>query len=133
MGFGQAISTCLRKYATFQGRARRSEFWWWVLLLFVIGIITNLLDNVFGTNINYSAYDTLSSLKISQGGWISAIVGLALFIPTLAVSVRRLHDTGKSGWWWWLNVLCCIGSLILLIFYVTKSDPMPNKYGDVPA
>jgi uncharacterized membrane protein YhaH (DUF805 family) len=64
---------------------------------------------------------------------LESIWALVILLPGIAVAVRRLHDTGKSGWWWWLNIICCIGGLILFIFYVQKSDPIENKYGPVPA
>jgi len=131
MGFADAIKTVFGKYATFEGRASRSEFWWWVLFLFILQVISNILDGLFGTKINYSASGAVST-NINNVGWLSLVVGLILIIPTIAVSVRRLHDTDKSGWWWWLNVVCCIGGLILLIFYVSPSTPGPNRFGAQP-
>ena len=59
--------------------------------------------------------------------------GLAILLPTISVSVRRLHDTDRSGAWWWLNFLCCVGGIILLIFYIMPSTPGPNRFGDGPA
>lgn len=132
MGFVEAVKSVFGKYATFSGRASRSEFWWWVLFLIILQIAAMILDNIFGTKINYDAGSTLSSLKIQGVGWVGALVSLALIIPTLAVSVRRLHDTGKAGWWWLLNLVCCIGGLILFIFYLTPSTPGDNKYGPQP-
>ena len=69
-------------------------------------------------------------------GWVSALTGVVLFLPTISVSVRRLHDTDHSGWWWWLqllNVLCFLGTLILVFgFYIKPSDPGDNSYGPPP-
>jgi uncharacterized membrane protein YhaH (DUF805 family) len=125
MGFGQAVSTCFSKYATFSGRARRSEFWWWMLLLLIISLITNGLDFSLGLHI------TGGSGKTSPG-WIASIVGLVLLVPTLAVTFRRLHDTGRSGWWWLLSLICCIGTILLWIFCLSDSAPGPNQYGPNP-
>jgi uncharacterized membrane protein YhaH (DUF805 family) len=75
MGFGQAISVVFSKYATFEGRARRSEYWWWVLFQFLASLLTCWIP------------------------LINAIASLALLLPTLAVGIRRLHDTNRSGWY----------------------------------
>ncbi|MEI8081674.1 MAG: DUF805 domain-containing protein [Actinomycetes bacterium] len=132
MGFGTAVSTCFSKYATFSGRARRSEFWYWVLFLFIVLIITNILDSLLGTKITFSTVGGASSTTYYNNvGWITLVAELLLFLPGLAVQVRRLHDTGRSGWWWWLNIICCIGTLILFIMYLGDSTT-DNKYGPSP-
>ncbi|MEI6373783.1 MAG: DUF805 domain-containing protein [Actinomycetes bacterium] len=128
MGFGEAIKTVFGKFAKMEGRASRPEFWWWILLLFILQIISNILDGLFGLKINYAASGAVST-NINNVGWLSLIVALIFIIPTICVSVRRLHDTDRSGWWWWLNVICCIGGLILFIFYLQPSTPGPNRYG----
>ncbi len=131
MGFGQAISTCFSKYAVFTGRARRSEFWWWVVFHIIVVFIAEFLDSLLGTRITFN--NTTDTVHIWTGGWITGIVILALLLPTLGVTVRRLHDTDHSGWWWWLNVVCCIGPLILIfLFYIQDSGP-DNQYGPNPA
>ncbi|MFN8182982.1 MAG: DUF805 domain-containing protein [Candidatus Nanopelagicales bacterium] len=135
MSFGQAISTCFKKYAVFRGRASRSEFWYWVLFLIIVNIVVSILDSLFGFQINtVTNTETGNSVtSVYNVGWLSTIWSLAVMLPTLAVSVRRLHDVGKSGWWWWLNVICCIGPLILLFaFYIKESDPGDNNYGPPP-
>ncbi|MEI6622752.1 MAG: DUF805 domain-containing protein [Actinomycetes bacterium] len=132
MGFGTAISTCFSKYATFSGRARRSEFWYWVLFIFIIAIITNILDSLLGTKINLGTVGGVTSTTYYNNvGWITLAAELLLFLPGLAVQVRRLHDTGRSGWWWWLNIICCIGTLILFIMYLGDSTAA-NRYGPNP-
>jgi len=122
MSFGQAVSTVLSKYATFSGRARRSEYWWWYLFITLVGIVGNIVDRIAGLNFG----DTTA-----RGGWISTVAGLALFIPTLAVSIRRLHDTTRSGWWLLIGLIPVIGWIILLFFYFTDSDA-DNQYGPYP-
>lgn len=129
MGFGQAISTCFSKYIVFAGRARRSEFWWWILFVVILQAIANVLDSIVGTT--YAFSNGSGDIATYQTGWIGTLVGLALFLPTVSVAVRRLHDTGRSGWWWWLNIICCIGSIILIVFYVGDSTP-DNQYGPNP-
>ncbi|MGV1036772.1 MAG: DUF805 domain-containing protein [Candidatus Nanopelagicales bacterium] len=129
MGFGQAISTCFSKYVVFAGRARRSEFWWWILFVAIVQGVANVLDSIVGTT--YNVYTTSGDWYQYQTGWIGTIVGLALFLPTISVAVRRLHDTGRSGWWWWLIVICFIGPIILIVFYVGDSTP-DNEYGPNP-
>ena len=135
MSFGQAISTCFSKYATFRGRAGRPEFWYWVLFTIIVGVILNIVDSLFGwqliTATNTETGNSLTSYY--NAGWLSFIWSLVILLPTIAVSVRRLHDVNKSGWWWWLNVICCIGPLILLFaFYIKASDPGENNYGPAP-
>ena len=103
MNFLQAIKTCFSKYATFSGRARRSEYWWFVLLNFVVGMIPVL----------------------------NFIWGVVALIPSLAVCVRRLHDTGRSGWWL-LLALVPVLNLILIYFYLCDSQPGVNQYGENP-
>ena len=116
MGFADAISSGFNKYAQFSGRARPSEYWWWVL--FVI-LLQTVLYTVF--------------LAVDAGGLVSALIGvafLALVIPSLAVFVRRLHDTGRSGWWWFLGLIPLIGPIVLIVFLVQPGDPGANEYGE---
>ena len=105
MTFGQSISTCLRKYVTFSGRASRSEFWWWYLF----SILVNWAVQIVGT-------------LVGETTIISLVVGLILLLPNLAVTVRRYHDSDHSGWW----VVCPIYNIVLLFI---KSTPGENKYG----
>jgi uncharacterized membrane protein YhaH (DUF805 family) len=122
MSFGQAVGAAFRQYATFSGRARRSEFWYWFLFVVLVGIVTANLDDVLNLDFVAGGYY----------GWISMIVSLALVIPGLAVLFRRLHDTDRSGWWWVLSLFCGIGALVLLVFCFLEGTPGPNRYGDAP-
>jgi uncharacterized membrane protein YhaH (DUF805 family) len=108
MDFLTAIKTCFSKYATFEGRARRSEFWYWFLFTFVLGLVVGWIPVV---------------------GWI---VSLGLLCPNIAVEVRRLHDTGRSGWWWFLCLIPIIGVIALLVICATDSKPGSNEYGPNP-
>src|SRR5689334_4050172 len=85
MGFGEAIRTCLKKYVSFQGRAIRSEYWYFVLFAIVASIPAAILDAIVTPN--------------QRNGPFSAVLSLALFLPSLSVTVRRLQDINRSGWW----------------------------------
>ena len=116
--------TALQKYAQFYGRARRSEFW----LFWLLGVAVNVLINVlvFGC----IALEFGELILLLNG--LSWIIQLALIIPSLAVAVRRLHDTGRSGWNILLGLIPCAGFIILLIFYCQDSQPGSNIYGPNP-
>jgi len=110
----------LKKYAVFSGRARRKEYWMFTLFNFIFLILAAILDNIFGT-IKHVGFSLLFSLYY-----------LAIFIPHLSVSVRRLHDVGKSGWMLLISLIPLIGPIWLLILMVTDSQPGENKYGPNP-
>ena len=114
MTFGKAIAACLAKYATFGGRARRSEYWYFVLFFTVVSYValgagTALFDTGIGLVLYY-------------------IVVLGLALPLTACLVRRLHDTNRSGWWYWI-ALTGIGAIPLFIWLCTKGTPGDNNYG----
>lgn len=98
MNFGQAISTCFSKYATFSGRASRPEFWWFFLFQILVSIVASMFGDV-----------------------VNGLVSLALLLPALAVGARRLHDIGKSGWWQ-LIMLTVIGLLLLIYWWVQPGN-----------
>ncbi len=110
----------LKQFADFKGRARRKEYWMFVLFNFLFAIVAMMIDNVLGT-------------KGEQGyGLVYGLYSLAMFIPGLAVSVRRLHDVGKSGWMLLAALIPVIGPLWLLYLMITDSVPGPNPYGPNP-
>lgn len=122
MGFVDAVKTVLSKYVTFSGRARRSEFWWFVLFALGVGVILSIIDGaLFG-------YDEFGSAN----GVFSAIFSLAIFLPYIAVGVRRLHDKDMSGWWYLLVLIPIIGFLVLLFFFVQKGTDGENRFGPDP-
>jgi uncharacterized membrane protein YhaH (DUF805 family) len=120
MGFGEAVKSCLRQYVGFSGRARRSEYWWFFLFVVIVSAVASVLDALLGT----VSDDT-------NLGLIGTIVGLALVLPIIAVSVRRLHDTSRSGWWYLLVLIPIVGSIILIVFYCLDSHG-DNQYGPSP-
>lgn len=127
----------LRKYATFRGRARRKEFWLFQLLVFLISLVLMLwLFSALGPDAVASG-DPLSLEDVMEVPAAQAplaivgLLGLIFFLPNLAVSVRRLHDSDKSGWWLLLNFIP-IGGLVLLIFYLLDGTRGPNRHGPDP-
>lgn len=121
MDFTTAIRTCFSKYVDFSGRARRSEYWYFALFNLLASFVALILDNLLGTD-----YDTGSS------GLIGTVLSLALFLPSLAVGVRRLHDTGRSGWWLLLWFVVIIGWIVLIVWLVKDGDNGENKHGADP-
>ncbi len=120
MSFQDAVRTCLtQKYADFNGRARRSEFWYFVLFSFIVGIVAEIIDRIIGTNDMFS-----------NNGLVGTIASLALLVPSLAVGARRLHDTDRSGWWQ-LIALTVVGVIVLIVFWVQDSKG-DNKHGRNP-
>lgn len=121
MGFGQAISTCLSNYANFNGRARRSEFWWfWLFVVIVQVVVQTLIAVIVGTD------SIVYSLLVF-------VLAIALAIPLYAAGARRLHDTGKSGWLQLLILIPCAGISILIVLWAQQSSGVDNQYGAPPA
>lgn len=111
----------LNKYAVFSGRARRKEYWFFVLFNILISIMLNIVDGLTGT-LN----------PVTGIGVLGGVYMIAIMIPGIAVAVRRLHDTGRSGWWLLISLIPVIGGLVLLYFLVLDSDPETNEYGECP-
>ena len=128
MGFMDALTTVFRnKYATFSGRASRSEYWWSYLGIAVISMVLQIIGIVGGL--------ALGSVNEGLGALfgLAAFAGLlALLIPSLAVNVRRLHDTGKSGWMLLILLIPCIGFILWLVWMIEDGQPHVNAYGAVP-
>lgn len=114
-----AMQTVFSKYATFSGQAARPEFWWWTLFVFLVLIVTRIID--YAVVMPMLGAD---ALQRQDGQPLSMIVLLALLLPSLAVAVRRLHDTGRSGWWLLIGLIPIVGNLVLLWFYI-----QPGKAG----
>ena len=113
--------TALKKYAEFSGRSRRKEYWYFVLFYIIFGVVLAFIDDMTGT------------LDAQAGiGLLSGVFALAMLIPSFAVSVRRLHDTDRSGWWLLISLIPLIGALVLLLFMVGDSKSGENQYGSNP-
>ena len=135
MSFSTAVRTVLGKYATFSGRARRSEYWWWSL---ICSIVVTALYILAIALVGVQAITDPEATSPGAGGVGGLLVvgllflfALGTLLPSLAVSVRRLHDTGRSGWWY-LLVFVPFGSIAMLVFAVMDSTPGPNAYGPSP-
>lgn len=109
----------LRQYAVFTGRARRKEYWFFVLFYILIAIGLGFIDSMLG-------------LGSEEYGLLSGLFGLAMLLPALGVAVRRMHDTGRSGWWVLVSLIPFIGWLIFIWFATRDGEPGPNAYGPDP-
>ncbi|MDR1816732.1 MAG: DUF805 domain-containing protein [Puniceicoccales bacterium] len=122
---------CWKKYAVFDGRARRREYWFFTLFNVLVSCAVQLLGVLLGRSLSsggaMSEFETLSVVVLLSPGY-----SLAVLLPSLAVSVRRLHDTGRSGWNLLWMLLPIIGYIVLFVFTVLDSQPGPNKYGPNP-
>jgi uncharacterized membrane protein YhaH (DUF805 family) len=117
MTFSEAISSGFRNYVGFSGRASRSEFWYWILFTVLVSIVTSIVD-----------LGALSSNVMP----FSSIWSLVTFLPSLAMGVRRLHDTDRSGWWWLLSLIPLIGIIVLIVFWCSEGTRGPNRFGPDP-
>jgi uncharacterized membrane protein YhaH (DUF805 family) len=117
MNFAQAIKSGFQNYVNFSDRAARSEFWYWTLFSILMSIAAGLIDATFFSESDFTPFGTL--------------VGLGLFLPGLAVSIRRLHDLDRTGWWF-LLVFTVIGAIVLLIWNCMRGTVGPNRFGPDP-
>ena len=112
MGFMEAVTTCFSKIVSIEGRARRSEYWWFALCVYIIDIVLGLV--------------------LHEQGAIYTIISLVVGLASLTVSIRRLHDIGKSGWWILISLVPIVGVILLLIWHIKDSEPGDNQYGPNP-
>ena len=111
----------LKKYAVFEGRARRREYWFFVLFNLLATILLLLID----------VY--MASVNPQTGlGVLSGLYSLAVILPSISVLVRRLHDTNRSGWWFWIGLIPLIGVIVLLVFMFLDGTAGDNDYGSDP-
>ncbi|MEO6135927.1 MAG: DUF805 domain-containing protein [Ginsengibacter sp.] len=119
----------LKNYATFTGRARRSEYWYFVLFSMIATIVAAIIDRMLGTTFSMA----IGGESVSLGyGYVYLFYSLAVFLPGLAVTVRRLHDTNKSGWYFLIILIPLAGAIWLLVLLCTDSTFGINKYGPNP-
>jgi uncharacterized membrane protein YhaH (DUF805 family) len=108
------MTVVTQHYFDFNGRARRAEMWWYVLVYIIISVVLGVIQNILGI-----------------GSVLTGLLGLALLLPSLGVEIRRLHDIGRSGWWW-LIALTGIGVLLLIYWWVQPGTSGANEYGPDP-
>ncbi len=111
----------LKKYAVFNGRACRAEYWYYVLFTILVSIGLVIVDSISGS------YNATYGL-----GMLSGLYSLAVLIPGLAVTVRRLHDTGRSGWWLLIGLIPLLGGIVLLVFMIIEGTAGSNEHGPNP-
>lgn len=114
--FVKAFMKMLANFSDFSGRTSREDFWWATLGCFILGLVTGFIFGLLGT----------------LGTILSGLVGLVLFVPELAMSVRRLHDINKSGFWLLISLIPLVGGIILLIWAIKEGDADANTYGPNP-
>ncbi|MGR5068852.1 DUF805 domain-containing protein [Vibrio alfacsensis] len=111
----------IRNYTGFSGRARRQEYWYFTLVNILVNLVMNIIDRIMG-----------NVFQIENFGLFGVLYALFILIPSLAVTVRRLHDTDRTGWWVFIAIIPIIGFLVMLYFLVQDSEEGTNQYGDNP-
>jgi len=114
MNMQEAVRSVLSQYATFSGRARRSEYWFFYLAFFIVTVVASILDLIIGVQI------------------LQWIVAAAAIVPSISAGARRLHDTGRSGWWQLIGIIPIVGWILVIVWYATDSNPGDNQYGPNP-
>ena len=144
MTFSQAVNTCLRqKYATFSGRATRSEYWWFALFYFLVAFVLAFVFILFAGGMSFMVPGSNAGAGMGVFGMIIAVVAvvfvLGMLLPTIAVSVRRYHDINLSGWWYLavflvslVPVLSLVGTIAFVVVGLIKGTDGPNKFGPDP-
>lgn len=116
MTFTEAVKDGFAHYVDFKGRASRPAYWWWFLFTILVVISLQIMDGII----------------FSESMLLTILVWLGLIPPSISVAIRRLHDTDRSGWWILIWFVPIIGFIVLLVFYLLKSDPIDNRYGPPP-
>ncbi|MEO1251242.1 MAG: DUF805 domain-containing protein [Pseudomonadota bacterium] len=114
MTFTDAVRTVLANYANFDGRSGRAEFWWWFLAYLIAYVVASAVGNMLG-----------------MGSLLASILALAVVVPSFAVSARRFHDIGMTGWLSLLLIVPLVNLIVMLVFF-TRTSAGPNQYGEGP-
>ncbi|WP_417515111.1 DUF805 domain-containing protein [Minwuia sp.] len=114
-----------KKFAVFSGRSRRKEYWMFVLINLIISFILTFIDRMLG-------FGTIDPNGVPTQPILSSIYSLAILVPSIAVTVRRLHDIGKSGWWILIGLIPLIGMVVLIVFACFDSEEGDNRFGPNP-
>ena len=123
----------LKRYAQFSGRSQRKEFWMFFLFVVIVSIIASLIDRVLGFGAVHTVAGPGRFVTTSRStGPIGGLFALAMLIPGIAVAVRRLHDTDRSGWWLLLSLVPIVGGIIVIVFYCLDGTTGTNRFGPDP-
>lgn len=136
---GQAVRRFWKKYTVFTGRASRAEFWWWFLVSYLISLVLNGINQAFAGPQPQPTFDATGQPDLTAyfealgafAGRASILGGLwflATIVGTIALSTRRLHDTGRSGWWYLLVLIPIVGGIILIVFWASAPKPEGQRY-----
>jgi uncharacterized membrane protein YhaH (DUF805 family) len=123
--FQAAVQRFFKKYAMFNGRASRSEYWWWALISIGVSIILNIM---IAAGSSTTSYGSTAGPGTVIGGILALIWGLGTIVPSLALSVRRLHDVNMSGWMLLIALVPFLGGLALLVFMILPSNPAGQRF-----
>lgn len=136
MNIIESVKTCFRKYATFTGRASRSEYWWWTLAIWIFFVLILVLFMPSASTLSSMESGAMLDIDAQRQYMkfmsITGIVYLVILLPTIAVAVRRLHDINKSGWFLLISFIPIIGPLICLYWFICKGTQGDNQYGPDP-
>jgi uncharacterized membrane protein YhaH (DUF805 family) len=121
--FPDAVRACWSKYATFSGRATRSEYWFFVLFAFLVVVAASILDSM----LNLVVFEPAMG-----GNMLSSLAMLVLLLPQLSAAVRRLHDLGHSGWWYLIGLVPIVGGAALLVWFCLRGTEGENRFGPDP-
>lgn len=122
MTFGQAIKSGFQNYTSWKGRATRSEFWYWTLFVW-------LVELPFSIWYQASVNVTNDSLNLfTPAYFVLVLVALVFFLPSLAVMIRRLHDTDRSGGYWWMGIIPLVGWIFILVYMLQPTKPGANRF-----
>lgn len=119
VGFVEALRLGFSNYVRFQGRSSRGAYWWWFLWMAIFSAVAAAADAALSP----------AGAAAAGGGPVTGIFGLVVFLPGLALAVRRLHDIGRSGWWVLLLLVPVIGILVLIYWYAQPGERAPNRFG----
>jgi len=112
----------LRRYAEFSGRSQRKEYWMFYLFCVIVAVVLNVVESIVG----------LSGMVGGVYGPLTSLFLLGILVPSIAVGIRRLHDTDRSGWWLLIALVPIVGGIVLLVFFVTDGTHGPNRFGPDP-
>jgi uncharacterized membrane protein YhaH (DUF805 family) len=132
VNFTEAVKSVYAKYATFSGRAARSEYWWFALFSLIAAIVIMVVEGALGLGQGSMQSGGGGFSASYNGGILSIIWSLGNIIPSLAVGVRRLHDTDRSGWWLLIALVPIIGAIVLIVFFCSRGTAAANRFGDDP-